>query len=300
MLSSHDKLLKKTTAEALRDASRDYKKLYFKPNKGNAGDSLINAGFYSICASIEANFEEIGTGFDYATIEPDELLILPGGGYLVPYWNGGSELVREVTKYDFPILLLPQSIQGREDVLQLLRPKDRLYLRERYSLEYALSLNLSCQVGIDHDLAFSASPERIFNEAPKWPPNNNLKTLRKRLYCHYHKFRSAFHDELDAFRTDSESVLLGKKRKINDISSVSKFGTKNRLENLYSAKKMLELLSSYEHIKTDRLHVMIGCILAGTPVTAFDNAYYKIRGVYEYSIQPNTLHSPLVTFKQRE
>jgi len=298
-MTHQTRLMGETVVDALRTASTTYRKLYYRPTTGNAGDALINVGFYSICDAIGISFEEVGNDFDYGSIRENELLILSGGGYIVPYWDGGSELIHQVTQFDFPLLMLPQSIQGREDVLRRLRPQDTLFLREKYSFEYARSLGLECALGVDHDLAFAVDADAVLKETPALPPNRRLRDCRKLGYCKYHEFRSTFISALDAFRTDIESARPGKKSRINDASLVAKFGTATRAENFYSAKRLLSMLSRYRRVRTDRLHVMIGCVLVNTPVTVFDNAYHKIRGVHEYSIAPFPDRSRLVSLSRQ-
>lgn len=278
--------------EHLELAKNRYKKIYFRPNSGNAGDSLINVGFYSLAEKVDLEYTEISDDFDYAALGPDDLVILSGGGNIVPYWHAGSDLIRRLTQYSFPLLLMPQSIEGRQDVLSLLRKGDTLFLRERYSFDYARSLDLSCDISLDHDLAFSTNLE-LFT-TPVKSPKSSIKNARKMLYIAYHYVRSRFTKSLSALRTDRESKIGGPKRKINDISIVAKFGTRDRDLNLFSAKWLLKVLSWYDVVETDRLHVFVGCMLVGTRVVLHDNAYHKITGVFEYSVKPHPTYSSLV------
>jgi len=262
--------------------AKGYKRVYFRPNPGNAGDALINVGFYSCAERCGLEYAEITTDFDYSCLDSEDLVILSGGGNIVPYWEAGSELIVELTKYQFPLLLMPQSVEGREEILRLLRPKDILLLREEYSFEYAKSLGLECSIGLDHDLAFSVNAEDILKSF-KLPPLRG-RNIRKMLYILFHFIRSRFFGDLKALRTDRESRFPGKKRKINDVSSLARFGTGSKELNYCSSYWMLKILSWYKVIETDRLHVFVACSLLGKQVVLHSNSYHKIKGVYNYSI----------------
>ncbi len=282
--------------EVLKEAAK-YKKIYFKANSGNAGDSLINFGFYSLADELGLLYEEVDEQYDYANIAGDSVLILSGGGNIVPYWEACSNILREVTRHEFPVIMLSQSIQGRRDVLRLLRQCDILILREKFSYDYALSLDLNCRLYIDHDLAFYADLEYLYGFKKVLPPVFNLSKSQKLLKIYYHKTRALFCRELKAFRTDHEANLKIKAKKINDIARAAKFGTRGILENAYSAISLLEIVKRYKFVETDRLHVFIACLLAGTKVLLHDNVYYKIRGVYEHSVKDNPRYSHLVNYQ---
>lgn len=288
-----------TVLEALDEARKTFDKIYFRSNSGNAGDSLINLGFYSLAEEMGLEYEEVSDNFPYETLGKRDLVILSGGGNLVPYWDGGSAVIRRLTQYEFPLMLMPQSIEGREDVLRLLRKQDTLFLRERYSLDYAHSLGLECCVALGDDLAFSANLD-ILEAKPRGLRFIARRKPRKLLYIVYHFLRSRFVKTLPALRTDRESTITNRrKKKINDISRVAKFGTKNRDLNILSSYWLLKILSWYEVVETDRLHVFISCVLVGTKVVLHENAYHKIKGVYEYSVQDDSSYGQLVSLAAR-
>ena len=283
--------------DVLNKAKR-HGQVYFRANEGNAGDSLLNFGFYSLAKKIGLFYEEIYDGFDYGAISENSVLILSGGGNIVPYWEGGSNLLRKIAKYNFPLIMLPQSIEGRPEVLRLLRKKDVLILREKFSYEYAVSLGLECKLYIDHDLAFFVDLDFLYEFKRVFPPQFNLTNVQKMLKVYYQIIRSVFYRELKALRTDHESILGIGAKKINDISRIAKFGTKGIFENAYSSISLLNIVSRYKLVETDRLHVFIACMLAGTKVRLRDNKYYKIKGVYEYSVKTSEPYSHLVDYAQ--
>lgn len=282
-----------TVFDTLVAAKKRYERVYFRPNSGNAGDALINVGFYSIAQKICLEYEEISDDFPYEELSERDLVVLSGGGNIVSYWSAGSALVQRLTQYKFPLLLMPQSIEGREDILGLLRERDVLFLREKYSFEYACALGLKCRLALDSDLAFFVD-RTLFGTACRALPALSIRNVRKMAYVFWHRLRSKATGRLVALRTDRESVTLGRKRKFNDISLVAKFGTRDRELNMLSAYWLLKVLSWYDVVETDRLHVFVGCVLVGTKVILHENAYYKIKGVYEYSVRAHPTYAPLV------
>lgn len=291
-LLERDAAVDSQVSEFLQDASSRYRKVYFRPNSGNAGDSLINFGFYSIAEKIGLEFQEIIDDSDFDLISDDDILLLSGGGNLVPYWDAGSHLVRKLVGYKFPIALLPQSVEGREDIIALLRVQDTIFLREKISYDFVLSLNPNCKVLLDHDLAFHSDLgvlERFIC------PDLSYKNIRKLAYILYHYVRSRFKRDIEVFRADKESRLSVKKNKINDISQVARFGTGRREQNECSASWFLRVLSWYEVVETDRLHVFIAGVMLGKKIILHESSYHKIRGVYFSSVQ-GSKSSSLVSF----
>ena len=221
-----------TVVEQLQRARTRHRKIYFRPNAGNAGDALINVGFYSLAARVGLPYTEIGD-FDYASHKREDLLILSGGGTIVPYWRAGSDLLRHLTQFNFPLMLMPQSIAGRQEILSLLRPQDVLFLRESYSYDYAQSLGLQCRVLRDHDLAFATYPD-LLNQ-PLSRPQLSVKHSRKMLQLAYHYLARGSPPRGLPLRT-IVNAPPGCAKPINDISTIADFGTRTRALNLFSAR----------------------------------------------------------------
>lgn len=272
----------KALLAALKEQKRE---VYFRPNPGNAGDSLINMGFFSLAQAIGLDFKLLSDDQELGRLSPAAAVITSGGGNIVPYWEGGSKTLRTLLQYQFPIYMMPQSIEGRAELLGTLRAGDVLFLRENFSRSYAESLQLNCEVASDHDLAFFLERGYVEAAAPLLPKLSGKNLVRLGLLG-YHFLRSRFIKSVRAYRTDIESTSGGNFPLRNDLSLVCKFGDRTLAENAFSAKWFLRLLSWYDLVETDRLHVMIGCVLVGTRVKVKPNRYHKIQGVYEFSIAP--------------
>ena len=285
-----------TVREFLTQAKDERRRLFFRPELGNAGDALINAGFYTLARRLGLDYVEI-TGGRRAVPElgREDLLILAGGGSLSSHWDIGEQTLDSLTCFDVPLLLLPQSLQGRENVLARLREQDTLFVREEYSLRYARSLHLACPVHLDHDMALSLDTALVLATPVRHLPRSR-DDLRRAAAFARHRVRARRGLPLTAWRSDSEATSDRQARRRDDLSALADFGTLDRAANLRSARKMLEVISWYDSVETDRLHVGVGAALLGKPVTLHANAYHKIRGVYEYSLRDDPRYSPLVTY----
>lgn len=285
---------------ALERARTAYDRIFYRSNPGNAGDSLINAGFYALADDVGLRFTQIvEPHFDYAEISADDLVIVAGGGGISSHWPFGGRAVRRVTSLPSAALLLPQSLQSADDLLALLRPGDTLFVRDRYSLEYAQSLDVRCALELDHDVAFSATPGVLAGGDRLRPPTGPGDT-RRLAGILYHLARARRQEHLDAWRTDSEATGAHTGRWRDDLALLTGFGTRDRDLNLYSARWLTTVVSQYGSVSTDRLHVAVAAMLMGTPVTMHANNYHKIRGVYEYSIADDPARRALVRFADED
>jgi len=89
-------------------------------------------------------------------------------------------------------------------------------------------------------------------------------------------WEKAGHDSLYAFRTDEESRLKLLPAPNYDISAMGRE---------YHHSLLLDILSNFNQIYTDRLHVAIAGALLDKQVHLFRNNYHKIQAVYDYSLR---------------
>lgn len=261
--------------------------VYYYPNGGNAGDALINLGFYRAAEDCGLHYTTVNAEYDFSKLTADDTVILPGGGYIVSFWTSGMDLVQTLVKFDFNLLLLPQSVEKSPDILRMLRPNDYLFLREDISLEYAQSLDLKCKLARDHDLAFRINAREVLTRKTT-SPRLSARTLVRIMLMGLHFCRSRFTKKVFSYRTDgekfSEASAFFKLKIWSDLSLVAKFGSKDVEDNYRSAKALLWMISLYDVVYTDRLHVMIGSVLLEKETIVRPNAYHKILGVYNASI----------------
>lgn len=257
---------------------------YF-PNRGNAGDSLINVGFYGLADRMGLKYEVIG--YDCEDLD-GEVLIVAGGGALVKEQckeNGLINFLMKAVKRTKRIVILPQSINSVDEFLSILRPQDIVFCRELYSYQYCISLGLVCSVFMDDDMAFRVVVNDVLNYSGGGA-DGGLKNFARHVIFFSHFFSSKIRSYIFAFRCDKERNLdLKVRRRIwNDFSAVARFSSGGVRESYYSAAKLLKLVNLYDEIHTDRLHVVIAASLLKKKVYAYEGSYYKVRGVVDKSL----------------
>ena len=95
--------------------------------------------------------------------------------------------------------------------------------------------------------------------------------------------------ECNCFRIDCEKTNIKIPSNNSDISN--KLNRKNNTSDPIVIKSvslsMFNYLSKFKIINTNRLHVAIAGSLLGKRVNLYQNNYYKIKAVYDYSIKEN-------------
>lgn len=268
--------------------------IYYHPNGGNAGDALINIGFYQLASKISLKFKEIDDSFN--DFKVGDTILIAGGGCIVPEWDSVSKYISKVVSTPARIVILPQSVAGRADIMKLMRATDTVILREKYSYEYCLSLDLRCSIFLNQDMALYIDNLNIGFPIKSLRASLGWKGIVRFILIAFHAVRSRFVNEIFSLRCDAESINSGTNKKIyNDLSLVCGFGASDKKTSMLSAYFFIMILSKYKKIYTDRLHVMIGAVLVGTEVVASSNSYYKIKGVYEFSLR-DSAYKRLVSF----
>lgn len=274
-----------------------YNRIYYHPNGGNAGDALINVGFYSIARDVGLKYMEIDESF--SAFEAGDVVIIAGGGCIVPEWESVPLYIRTVVQGLADIVILSQSTYASDEVLRLLRPTDILILREDYSYKYCKNLELECQLLVADDIAFFSNIHDLNIRNVSFRKILGMKNLIRVFLIIYHLLRSLISKRIFAYRCDSEAKkgVSVSRRIYNDISLVCGFGAYNESSSYTSAYFFRLLLSRYKYVETDRLHVMVMCALNNTEVNVSSNSYHKIQGVYEKSVRDNEKYSDKVKFK---
>jgi exopolysaccharide biosynthesis predicted pyruvyltransferase EpsI len=286
------------------DSVRDYLRrvkfsgnaVYFRPNSGNAGDSLINVGALSILSEVGLRFKLIADSDQVNALKETESLILGGGGNLVPFWSGVAIFLDQIASRKCSIVLLPQSVLDAEVHLRKLRQCDVIFLRGRRSYDYVKSLNLAATVLLDDDCAFSVDPQTVLDHEVRGP--RSLRDLARFALIGYHFLRSRVSGTIEAYRQDGEKSGPNKASLANDIARICAFGNQDISDIYLSAHWMLRVLSWYTNVYTDRLHVMISRVLLGRSVIVRPIAYSKIQEVIDHSISPKPERQKLVELRE--
>jgi len=252
----------------IKEFLRDYigKEIVYVPNAGNAGDTLIAYGTIQVLNELGI----VWTMGHYSNTFCDKVIIYGGGGNLVRIYRTAYDFLIK-NKDSNEIVILPHTIKDEDELIESFDNKIKVFCREVKSYEYVKRLHpIKDNVFLSKDMAFYIKvPDSIKNVSGTGTAN--------------------------CMRTDREST---KKYEIlednNDIShTLNREGNTSDINVINSiTSKFFEYLSMYETINTDRLHVGILASLLGKKVNMYDNTYYKLRAVYEYSIKdkfPNTV-----------
>lgn len=259
--------------------------IYYYANNGNAGDALINMGFYALAKKYNLNFKPIS--FDeVAKVKQGDIVMIAGGGALVPEWGATTDFLTQLNNQKVKVVILPHSIREVDDVISNLTEGSIIFCREKYSYDYCIKNSNASKIFLEDDIAFFCDVSEIKSSKNKMQVFSNKNIIRKFIFA-YHNIISKFKKTIYATRVDKEqSATVDVPRVLfNDLSIVASFGSSNYDQSLYSARKFLELIDLYDEVYTDRLHVSIGAALLNKKVKIYNNGYYKCKGVYEQSMQ---------------
>lgn len=255
-------------------------KIKYIPNQGNAGDSLIGL------ATVQM-FKELNIDYEFckpSEIFEEETILYGGGGNLIGKYSGCRNfLLRNHERNNIVVLphgavdgpTRPKPIKATncDSILENLSENVVLIARENTSYDYIKSkMKHPDNVLLSDDMAF------------------HIKNIDK------YKNTSCV-GVCNAFRVDNnERRQLPKDNK--DISAdfrrpmfMKTWYTPDDVniqveENLtVAADNLFSYLSKFEEINTDRLHVGIAATLIGKTVNLYSGSYYKVAGVYVFSMR---------------
>jgi exopolysaccharide biosynthesis predicted pyruvyltransferase EpsI len=235
----------------------------FLPNPGNLGDGLIALGTYDL-------FDELGWSpdiikeFKPENLQGTKLVVIGGGGaFIEGLGEEMSRCLRDHLENGGHIILLPSSIYGFEQYFERYAKQVMIFVREKNSAErLAQVAALEGRVHLCPDLAFAIRPDTFSN----FSINSRNGTLH-------------------AFRTDGESTGIKLPSDNVDIHKLWNgdfwFDREHCLAPLGAVAR---LIFQFKNVETDRLHMTILSAMLGCHVKMYSNAYYKNKGVYDYSL----------------
>ena len=244
---------------------------------GNSGDSLIGAATYQLFAKY---------GIPFSLLAPEDqpterTVLLSGGGNLVEMYTYMASVVRRLVNRSNRIIVLPHSIMGHWTDLSRLGPNDVIYCREMDSYKRVKAAGLSAEVRLGHDLALYLDTAVLEASLPS--RSELMGSFGERIR----------HARIDIDKIDGKRVSCMRRgveatfvpKGVNyDVSHMLRSGTRPGLAERGSWD-LVHFCSRAAHITTNRLHVGIASILAGTPVTLHDNNYGKVSGVFRHSLE---------------
>ncbi len=225
-------------------------RVYYMPNLGNWGDSLIRQGTIDFFKDIDVEVVEVSWVNKKSLLQclwRRGILIYGGGGAWAKSCSVAPRILSRVKFMFKRMMVLPSTFE--------LPPSSakKFYARDLYQSRVNIDSDLFA-----HDMAFYINPNAF----------DGLVAVRK--------------GACSVFRTDNESKenvfrpLVGE-----DLGDISALGG-----HLTDVKDFFSKLAPYEEVYTDRLHVAIAGCLLGMKVSVFGNSYFKIEAIFKSSIEP--------------
>jgi len=274
-------------------------KVFYYPNPGNAGDSLIACATYQLFERIHLKYEVI----DEASSIPDgSTIVYGGGGNLVPYYRGARNVLSWFHKKAKRLILLPHTVAGHEDFLGSLGENVEIFCREEVSYKYVQAKALRAKVMLADDMAFSLDVPTLLRTTQPSPMKMLLEglcgrrgaretpTMRSLFYYAKEKALHALLNSgnrfvLNAFRQDKEKTEHHIPANNIDASVVFAFGSRSKEIAEFASFHFLKFIDLFRVVHTNRLHCAIGAALLGKEVYLYPNNYYKVEEVWRFSIK---------------
>lgn len=254
----------------------------YVPNPGNAGDSLIACSTYQV-------FERLGLEYEIGSASgtyPGRVVVYGGGGNLVTPYPNARNFIESNHKVADRLIILPHTIRAYSSLLSKLDDNVVLVCREVPSFEYCASSRTRARVLIDHDMALRLDLAAINVNATFRMTRLMRSAKRSAREVRYVLANRATPRILRCFRSDIESSGLNSGGGANiDVSNAYAADSMSLKDSNLCTLEMIRLLSRYENIETDRLHIAILSALMKKRVAFFDNNYGKNSSVYEYSLK---------------
>jgi exopolysaccharide biosynthesis predicted pyruvyltransferase EpsI len=200
-----------------------------------------------------------------------DVILIHGGGNFNDLWGHGLHIFKNVLMNNprSTIIVAPQSYWFQKTQFRKFfkntKQEIHLFSRERYSYNLLRSMNLpkNLHVHLSHDSAFYLS-----------------KT-------DFHPTKGSY--DLVCPRQDKESAVTWNIKQWGDSDIIDLRESKERIfvgdiVNL-DFDFFVQLVEDSRCVFTDRLHVAIFAAILGKDTFLYPNCYYKIKGVYNFSLQ---------------
>ena len=278
-------------------------KIYFLPNPGNAGDSLIAAATFQFFEIHNITYEVVtNDNFDSS----GKIVVYGGGGNFGGINSRVAHFIKTHHQRAKKFILLPHTLFGAEALLAELGNNVHLICREKVSYQHALDHAKNAKVYLHDDMVINCDVSAILAK-----PNNasiskhvteevwrRLRGLDDydygislRCILHYwlYQIKQLFKVKtrsktLNAFRVDVEKTNIAIPEDNLDISDLFELSSCQADLALLATHRFLAYINQFEVINTNRLHVAIAATLLGKRVNLYGNNYFKIKAIYDYSL----------------
>jgi exopolysaccharide biosynthesis predicted pyruvyltransferase EpsI len=281
--------------------------ILFVSTKGNRGDELIVKGAEYVLDTL---------GFPRTkNMENADYIIINGGGYFNSFWDAGNKILHDYRSQapNIPIIMGPQTYQFTESIYKnfcfvcALSPAPIiLFCRESKSYEHLQTWELphNVEIKLSDDFAFELKDSPFIQEHRQSSSQEYILVSMRSDKESSSPWISQIALIIDNLRSSNAPNLLvrllGKIRSLS-IPLVWKSNHREILRqheqfnfpclytdasSLSSFESFCDIIDKAAFIITDRLHVSIYAHLLNKSVAIISHPnYYKIRGVYEYSMK---------------
>jgi len=274
---------------------RSQPRLIFVPNPGNAGDGLINHSMYSILRKRGIPFTILET---HKMTEPDgqATYLIMANGALHHGEHALDRLIRKIVPSNAKMILHSATIQDRDELLKSLPESTIIIARDPVTYAYVASVRPDLTTVLSEDATMA-----MMDGDADLPRPSLLRRLEYRVRLFRNTFQLGYpplfallpyryrngkkHGEVFyALRTDDESIATEAPPCTNvDLSNVCG-GRQTEKHAEASAALFLGVIRSKKTIRTDRLHVAIGCCLMKVNCQLSANKYFKCEAIYKHSL----------------
>jgi exopolysaccharide biosynthesis predicted pyruvyltransferase EpsI len=236
----------------------DGKKIIYIPNPGNYGDGLIRYATKKLFSDFGIDHREVNVGYGiikyqllpYLLKSSQYLFVYGGGGGWCKAYDCGYRVAKAISLFTDNLVVLPSTYEF--DVSKI---RGKMYRRDKFE-----SKDINPRADFCHDMAFylTVADSKDFYKQIKPTKGSGL-----------------------LMRTDKEAFKVTENMPSQNID-VSCKG-----DHMSNGDAFLQEVASYNTIYTDRLHVCIAGLVAGRNVQLYPGSYFKIKRIFESSIQNN-------------
>ena len=278
-------------------------RVVYIPNPGNAGDSVIATATYQCFDNLGINYELPNP--HYLDGE-GKTIIYGGGGNLVGPGTFSYRTISRVHAKAKRLVILPHTIKNIDSLLSDFGSNIDIICRELVSYKYVkknvrrakvflmddMAFNLECKKTLEWSSRIYTIPSQLesylINKVLRANNAPGIRSILRMPMLSYRRKRIGQlvdKSKIHCFRTDGERTNIEIPPDNYDISQLFIVGVETPAAAFLAASEVLRLLSEYDEIHTNRLHIAISSALLGRNVKFYANNYYKCQAVYEYSMR---------------
>ncbi|PWS39195.1 hypothetical protein DFH01_08155 [Falsiroseomonas bella] len=283
------------------------KDVLFVPNPGNAGDSVMSAATYQALERAGARYRVPSLrGLDVS----GQFVLYGGGGNLYGKARHAYRTLERLHATAKHLTILPHTIKDVDELLEEFGSNVTVIARERVTFDYISSVSRRYETLLMDDLAFSLDLDRLlhggegFNRAAMVAHFAMSRLLRRSGHTEFANVKRYLNPGpvaadllarppggvLNCFRLDNEATDIEIPPDNIDLPIVFMFGVSPAPVAFHAARSMIQVLSKFDEIRTNRLHVAISAGLIGKPTLFYPNNYFKCRAVWEFSMRDRFPH----------